>query len=311
MGITMTLQPTFAEAGTKQPRRIAIIDDDDSYRKTLGLSLAACGFEFIGFANSEGALNFLSAGDSADLVLLEWSTPAIDGSETLRELRQRGIAVPVVVLTLSADQSCEDAALKCGALDFIDKSRRVSIILRRLQLIAQTTKRDAAAGCAPTEPGKGPLALHPKTRHAHWKGSEIYLTRTEFAVLSMLASQPGTDFTYRAIYDVVRSKGFMAGKGPNGYRANVRSFIKRIRKKIRDVDPEFDGIRNYFGFGYRWHYGPAESAFALAGAGEFRAPPSSQPLLKGRRSTPFGAPGACMTKPLRAGQALQPSDASG
>ena len=44
----------------------------------------------------------------------------------------------------------------------------------------------------------------------------------------------------------------MAGYGPEGYRANVRSFIKRIRKKFRELDAEFDQIENYPGFGYRW-----------------------------------------------------------
>jgi two-component system, OmpR family, response regulator ChvI len=44
----------------------------------------------------------------------------------------------------------------------------------------------------------------------------------------------------------------VAGYGDEGYRANVRTFIKRIRKKLRDVDPEFEHIHNYAGFGYRW-----------------------------------------------------------
>jgi len=67
-----------------------------------------------------------------------------------------------------------------------------------------------------------------------------------------MAIQSGGDVTYRQIYDVVRGKDFAAGYGSDGFRANVRSFIKRIRKKFRDVDPEFDGIDNYPGFGYRW-----------------------------------------------------------
>jgi two-component system response regulator ChvI len=67
-----------------------------------------------------------------------------------------------------------------------------------------------------------------------------------------LAFQAEGDVTYRQIYDVVRGKDFAAGYGSEGFRANVRSFIKRIRKKFRDVDPEFEAIDNYPGFGYRW-----------------------------------------------------------
>ncbi len=50
----------------------------------------------------------------------------------------------------------------------------------------------------------------------------------------------------------MRGEGFIAGIGEEGYRANVRAFIKRIRQKFRDVDGEFDSIENYPGFGYRW-----------------------------------------------------------
>jgi hypothetical protein len=54
----------------------------------------------------------------------------------------------------------------------------------------------------------------------------------------------------------VHYEGFIAGSGPDGYRANVRSAIKRIRNKFRDLDPTFDKIENYTGFGYCWRKTP-------------------------------------------------------
>ena len=60
------------------------------------------------------------------------------------------------------------------------------------------------------------------------------------------------DVSYRQIYDLVRGKNFVAGYGEDGYRVNVRSFIKRIRQKFREVDETFTCIGNYPGFGYRW-----------------------------------------------------------
>jgi two-component system response regulator ChvI len=50
----------------------------------------------------------------------------------------------------------------------------------------------------------------------------------------------------------VRGEGFVAGDGDIGYRTNVRAFIKRIRQKFKDTDPNFAQIENYPGFGYRW-----------------------------------------------------------
>ena len=67
-----------------------------------------------------------------------------------------------------------------------------------------------------------------------------------------LASRAGHDISYRELYDMVHGKGFVAGPGADGYRSNVRTFIKRIRRKFKEIDSGFDGIENYPGFGYRW-----------------------------------------------------------
>ena len=98
----------------------------------------------------------------------------------------------------------------------------------------------------------GALEMRFESNRAFWKGSAIDLTLTEFLMLSLLARKAGEDIPYRELYDVVHGKAFLAGRGADGYRANVRTFIKRIRKKFRVVDPGFDQIRNYAGFGYQW-----------------------------------------------------------
>ncbi len=61
---------------------------------------------------------------------------------------------------------------------------------------------------------------------------------------------------FLVLLEVVPALAQEALKGAEGYRANVRTFIKRIRKKFRDLDPDFDQIHNYAGFGYRWIAGP-------------------------------------------------------
>ena len=98
----------------------------------------------------------------------------------------------------------------------------------------------------------GLLTLRFDTSRAVWAGRTVDLTLTEFKILTLLAEKAGQDVGYREIYDLVHGKNFIAGHGSEGYRANVRTFIKRIRKKFRDVDSGFDHIENYAGFGYRW-----------------------------------------------------------
>ena len=85
-----------------------------------------------------------------------------------------------------------------------------------------------------------------------WNGTDLDLTAGEYRIIELLASRPGQYFTYRAIYDRLRHEGFVSGRGPNGYRVNVRSAIKRIRNKFRAFDPTFQEIESYRAFGYRW-----------------------------------------------------------
>jgi len=253
----MSVQPTIVESAF---RRIVIVDDDELFRESLGLNLAEEGYEVVDFSSGEDALDYLVTGEVADVVLLDWRMPGIDGLDVLRSLRHRRIETPVIFLTVLSDEIYEEAALKWGAVDFIDKSRRLSIILQRLKLITEGTKAlfagDPEAGKERPVIVHGPLELRNEIKRAYWHDEQVDLTLTEFAIVRYMVLRAGQDVTYRQIYDLVRGKDFVAGYGPDGFRANVRSFIKRIRKKFREVDAKFDQIANYPGFGYRWAEAP-------------------------------------------------------
>ena len=98
----------------------------------------------------------------------------------------------------------------------------------------------------------GKLVLKPQRSRAYWNQVDIGLTLGEYNIVHLLASQAGSFMTYRAIYDRLTYEGFIAGIGDDGYRANVRSAIKRIRNKFRACAPTFDEIENYTGVGYCW-----------------------------------------------------------
>jgi len=231
---------------------LLLVDDDDLFRESLGLNLVDEGYEVTSFDNGLEALAYLNGG-SADIMLLDWRMPELSGIDVLRRMRGADITIPVIFLTVLSDDVYEQAALEGGAVDFIDKARRLPILLKRLQLIAQ-----AGRSAPEPEPVRAPslclgqLTLRFDTNRALWAGQAVDLTLTEFRIVTLLAEEAGRDVGYREIYDVVHGRDFIAGHGPEGYRANVRTFIKRIRKKFRDVDPGFDHIENYASFGYRW-----------------------------------------------------------
>jgi two-component system, OmpR family, response regulator ChvI len=232
---------------------LLLIDDDDLFRESLGLNLLDEGYEVTSFDNGREVLAYLDRGGSADVMLLDWRMPSLTGLDVLRRMRAAGFTIPVIFLTVLSDDIYEEAALEGGAVDFIDKSRRLPILLKRLQLIAE-----GGRPAIELEPARLPslrldaLTLRFDTNRAAWRGHSVDLTLTEFKILTLLAEKAGQDVGYREIYDLVHGKDFIAGHGSEGYRANVRTFIKRIRKKFRDVDPGFDHIQNYAGFGYRW-----------------------------------------------------------
>ncbi len=252
VGQSALLQP----ATEPIPTRVALVDDDHLFRETLGMNLIEEGFSVTDYPNGRQALDgLLGEKENCDVILLDWRMPEIDGLGVLRGLREANVNTPVIFLTMLSDEIYEEAALKWGAVDFIDKSRRLSIILQRLRLIVSRGKSgDESAANEPQQERlhRGALEIRLDSNRLYWQGEEVDLTLTECTIVKLLAERAGSDVSYREIYDLARGTGFVAGYGPEGYRGNVRSFIKRIRKKFRDLDKGFGHIQNYPGFGYRW-----------------------------------------------------------
>ena len=181
----------------------------------------------------------------------DWDLPDVSGIELLVELRQCGVNLPVVFLTGYFFKAYENLAFETGADDFIDKARGVEILARRLRrLVGAPKSADAPPSARPLVCGK--LLLDPNVSRAYWNDSDVDLSLGEYNIVHLLASNMGKYVTCRAVYDRLHYEGFIAGTGADGYRANVRSAIKRIRNKFRDFDPTFDRIENYTAFGYRW-----------------------------------------------------------
>jgi two-component system response regulator ChvI len=232
---------------------LVLTDDDELFRESLGLNLADEGYEVTSFGNGRDTLAYLQDGGEADVLLLDWRMPELTGIDVLHRLRRAGIGIPVIFLTALSDDIYEQAALEGGAVDFIDKSRRLAILLKRLELIAEARRVVRAADApAPAALRNGALELRCESHRAFWGGAMVNLSLTEFRIVALLAGKAGNDVGYREIYDLVHGKDFVAGAGEEGYRANVRTLIRRIRKSFREVDPGFAQIENYAGFGYRW-----------------------------------------------------------
>jgi two-component system response regulator ChvI len=234
--------------------RVLLIEDDAIDRGFLTDELSKHGFAVRRF---DGAL--LGAPDAAgdaDVIVLHCDRPKVSGIDLLVRLHQQAVNVPVVLLTGPAQPSHECLALDRGAVDVICKSRGLEVLARRLKCVVKAANRADQLQCDRSTIC-GDLLLRPGISRAYWKDTDLDLTLGEYNIVHLLASNVGKYMTYRAIYDRLHYEGFIAGSGADGYRANVRSAIKRIRNKFRDFDPTFDQIENYTSFGYCWRKTPA------------------------------------------------------
>ena len=231
--------------------RIALVDDDALFRESLILNLTAVGYAVRGWADGEAFLAALGQPERPDLVLLDWKMPGLNGIEVLGRLRTLRPELPIIFLTVLGEQVFEEAALLGGAVDFVEKSRGFTILERRIRIIL-----GRVPGATPSSPDDriviGDLILDRESRRAFWRNQPVDLTVAEFAMVLALAGKAGRDVGFRPLYDAGRGKGFHAGTGHDGYRVNVRAAIKRIRGKFRALDPDFDRITAYPGFGYCW-----------------------------------------------------------
>lgn len=230
---------------------VVVVDDDALFLKTFAANIESAGYRVSVFNHPTEALDKLLTERAPDACILDWQMPEMDGLDLLRCLKAGKFEAPVMFLTSMNQPLFEETAFEHGAIEFVDKTRSLSVILKRLERLIAAPKPTQSTTARRGEEIGG-LKLDHESKRGFWRGQQVGLSVGEFDVVALLAAKAGTDVSYRQIYDVIQDMGFLGGRGPEGYRANVRAAIKRIRKKFTELDPQFDALKNYPGFGYRW-----------------------------------------------------------
>jgi two-component system response regulator ChvI len=231
-----------AAIGKADAVRVLLFDGDPIHREALTDELSKQGFVIRSFGDSGALLGALRDAVDVDVIVVLLKDSSLD---LLIKLQRQGVNVPVVFLGAGA--------LPARA---VSKLQGLEVLARRLRSVALESEVKAF-GPFDQAPQDGPmicgrLLLRSDDRRAFWNGLDVGVSFREYTLIHMLVSDLGQFKTYRAIYDRLHYKGFIAGSGSDGYRANVRSVIKRIRNKFRALDPAFDEIESYTGFGYCW-----------------------------------------------------------
>ncbi|AXA67172.1 two-component system KDP operon response regulator KdpE [Pseudomonas sp. SORGH_AS199] len=177
------------------PAHVLVIDDEPQIRKFLRISLAAQGYQVSEAATgTEGLAQ--AALSQPDLVILDLGLPDRDGQEVLVDLREWS-AVPVLVLSVRADEREKVRALDAGANDYVTKPFGIQEFLARSRALLRQTPTTATQQVAALEVGD--LKVDFAYRRVVLGGSEVALTRKEYAVLAALAHHPGRVVTQRQL----------------------------------------------------------------------------------------------------------------
>ena len=235
--------------------KITLVDDDENIVASVSLALESHGHTVKAYYDGASGLAALE-NDPPDLAILDVKMPRMDGMEVLRRLR-RTSDLPVIILTSKDEEIDEILGFNLGADDYIHKPfsqrlliERVKAVLRRSGVEAEEPPTNgtatAAADTGARAIKRGKLTLDPARHDCLWDGKPVKLTVTEFLLLQSLAQRPGfvksRDNLMDAAYD---DQVYVDDR-------TIDSHIKRMRKKFRDVDPEFDAIETLYGVGYRY-----------------------------------------------------------
>ena len=227
---------------------IALVDDDRNILTSVAIALESEGYRVMTYTDGVSALDGLN-GTNPDLAILDIKMPRMDGMELLRRLRQKS-DVPVIFLTSKDDEIDELFGLKMGADDFIKKPFSQRLLVERVKAVLRRAQpREATAG-KPEDTSKllerGGLSMDPERHTCTWDGKPVTLTVTEFLILYSLAQRPGVVKSRNALMDAAYDDQVYVDD------RTIDSHIKRLRKKFKSADNEFDMIETLYGVGYRF-----------------------------------------------------------
>jgi two-component system response regulator ChvI len=229
---------------------ITLIDDDENIVASVSLALESQGHSVKAYYDGAAGLQALEK-TPPDLAILDVKMPRLDGMEVLRRLRQTS-DLPVIILTSKDEEIDEILGFNLGADDYVHKPFSQRLLLERVRAVLRRARPEveedgSAVGQAGSKALKrGKLTLDPARHACFWDGRPVRLTVTEFLLLQALAQRPGFVKSRDNLMDAAYEDQVYVDD------RTIDSHVKRMRKKFRQVDPEFDAIETLYGVGYRY-----------------------------------------------------------
>jgi two-component system KDP operon response regulator KdpE len=221
--------------------RILVVDDEPQIRRALRTSLQAHGYD-VETASNGGEAVLAAAEAAPDLVFLDLGLPDMDGTEVIRRVRAFS-EVPVIVLSVRDQQADKVAALDVGADDYVTKPFGMEELLARLRA---TLRRSHPEEPTPPLMRFGDLEVDLARQLVSCAGESVHLTKTEYALLEAMVTNPGKLLTHQWLLRRVWGQGY-------GQEIHyLRVYVRALRTKLGDAAAAPELILTEPGVGYRW-----------------------------------------------------------
>lgn len=236
--------------------KILIVDDDVSIGNMLEEMLIKEDYAVLRAYSGTEALFLLreDSEDKPDLVLLDLMLPGLSGEDILPYMQD----IPVIVMSAKADVEDKVELLLGGAADYVTKPfsgkelmARIAVQLRKNKIANDTDSENGAGSALQTEDSKvksilnyDKIALNPATLQCFADGREVRLTKTEYAILKLLISNPTQIIPRSTILERISTDT------PDCTESSLKVHISHLRSKLRDVT-EKDYIEAVWGIGFR------------------------------------------------------------
>jgi DNA-binding response OmpR family regulator len=226
--------------------RVLVVDDEPIVREVLSRYLAREGFDVEAAADGERALSAVERA-RPDVVILDLMLPRVDGLEVFRRMRE-AIASPfpaVIMLTAKGEETDRIVGLELGADDYVTKPFSPREVVARVRAVLRRTAGPAAEEPVPTL-HFGDVEIDAERREVRVGGQVVHLTRKEFDLLQLLASNPGIVFTRLQLLEQVWDFAW------EGDSSTVTVHIRRLREKIEGDPSRPRHLVTVWGVGYRF-----------------------------------------------------------
>ena len=232
--------------GDVMSEKIILVDDDSNILASVSVALRAEGWLVETYNDGEQGLIALQR-TPPDIAILDIKMPRLDGMEVLKKLRESS-DIPVIFLTSKDDEIDEAIGLRMGADDYITKPFSQKLLIERIRAVLRRSSYKTS-DVSDKMIQRNELSLDPDRHLCKWKGSEVRLTVTEFLILYSLAIRPGLVKNRDQLIDTAYGETIYVDD------RTIDSHIKRMRRKFRIFDKNFDRIETLYGVGYRYRDG--------------------------------------------------------